>query len=110
RGDLAVPLGQVDAAASVPSSRVSSVIMSVRCWARAGWSCGGGILRSFGGWELRSVARPALRGSPTYRQEVPAAVGGRLVADVEGVDGVLRVVQLDLRDLAPVSGCPFDAV
>src|SRR5690606_40345446 len=81
--------------------------MSIRCWARAGWSCGGGILRWFGGWELRSVARPALRGSPPHRHEVPAVARERLVVEPVG-DG--EAVVFHLGDLAPVSGRPFDAV
>src|SRR5690606_19544254 len=81
--------------------------MSVRCWARAGWSCGGGILRSFGGWGLRSVARPALRGSPPHHHEVPAVARERLVVEPDG-DG--EAVVFHLGDLPPVAGCPLDAV
>src|SRR5690606_34876362 len=61
--------------------------MSVRCWARAGWSCGGGILRSFGGWELRSVARPALRGS------LPSPLVGAVRAAVLAPERLLAVHQ-----------------
>src|SRR5690606_4473443 len=61
--------------------------MSIRCWARAGWSCGGGILRSFGGWELRSVARSALRGS------LPSPLVGAVRAAVLAPERLLAVHQ-----------------